>query len=204
VRFFAQLINNFKCYICCNDGDIICDRCFLKLEFIYLNEQICNSKVYSLLRYNQIAAKILIMSKYPPYNFYILKFLISKLQIPKFPKNTFFCPVPLSSLKMFERGFNQAEVIAKQISKDSSSVVNLIRRKKDTQALFSLNKIFRRIELKKAFRISLYSKIIPNKQNIKIVIIDDLITTGETVTQCITVLKDEGFKDIQVLSLFRA
>jgi len=145
------------------------------------------------------------MSKYPPFNFYILKYLIQKTPKPDYLDNSLLCPVPLSSLKMYERKFNQARLIAEEISKNSKYVVlNLLRRIRDTKPLLSLNKILRKKEVENVFRVSFWGRILPQKETLNIVLVDDLITSGETISQCIKALKDAGYSKIEVFSLFRA
>jgi competence protein ComFC len=203
---FANFINNGKCYLCeKKEDEVLCSRCYMKLEKSNSPEIINGIKVTSLYHYNQIASKILLLSKYPPYHFYILKYIINKSFITKSNKDSYLCPGPLSTLKMFERKFNQSEVIAKCLSKKTNSVViDILKRNKDTKPLFNLDKESRQKEVNNSFRTSILSKTIFKKGSIKIIIVDDLITTGSTIKECFLALQKSGFKDIEAFSLFRA
>ena len=203
--FLAFILNRGRCYLCNKYEDVICQKCLEKFETYNKEEFLNNSRINSIYYYNQIASKVLISSKYPPYNFYILYFLISKVQYFNFPKNTIFCPVPLSSQKMFDRKFNQAEVIAQYFAKkDKIPVFNLLRRVRDSKPLFSLSKKLREEELKKIFKPSLLGLLFPNKTRYNIFLVDDVVTTGQTLSQCLLELKLIGFKNIEILTMFRA
>ncbi len=205
MNIIPELLNWYRCYLCNSDSELLCDRCYLKLEKINTSEEISGYKLTSLYRYNVHSSKILLMAKYPPYYFHVLKLLIRK-SCPEFgSKNTIFCPVPLSSLKMFERKFNQAEVIASEIAKPSKGIVfNVLKRVRDSKPLFNLDKISRKFEVENVFGITLKGSLIPNKESLNIVLVDDLVTTGETVKDCLRALSRMGFKNIEIFSLFRA
>lgn len=205
MKFIPELLNLYRCYICNIESDLLCNKCYLKLEKINYFEKISNYKLTSLYKYNQHSSKILLMAKYPPYYFHVLKLLIRK-SCPKFgSKNTIFCPVPLSSLKMFERKFNQAEIIASELAKPSKGIVfNALKRVRDSKPLFNLDRLSRKYEVENVFRLTLKGSLIPNKESLNIVLVDDLVTTGETVKNCLRALSSSGFKNIEIFSLFRA
>jgi ComF family protein len=205
MNFLPEVLNWYRCYLCNSGSELLCDKCFSKLEKINYSEEILGYTLKSLYEYNQFSSKILLLAKYPPFYFHILKLLIWKSQLYLYPKNTVFCPVPLSSLKMFERKFNQAEVIANEIAKSSKGeVFSILKRIRDSKPLFNLNKFSRKKEMGGVFRVSFCGSILPQKETLKIVLVDDLVTTGETIKDCIRALKSIGFKNIEVFSLFRA
>jgi ComF family protein len=195
---FANFINGL-CYICCKREGVICDKCFTGL-IPFRNE---NSNEISIYRYNEIASKILLMSKYPPYNFYILKHLIRRTSLDfGYPQNTLLCPIPISSLKMFERKFNQADLISAEFSRKLNiNSQEIIKRVADTKPLFSLGKEARIEELSGIFKPTLFSKFLINKFP-NIVLVDDLRTTGETLRQAREVLIQLGSKNVSHLTLF--
>lgn len=145
------------------------------------------------------------MSKYEPYYFYLLRFLIKHTEINlSFPSNSLLCPIPISSLRRFERKFNQATIITRDLSKKMRLPwVELLYRKRDSNPLFSLNRFSRKAELEDIFGVNFGYKLLlsvyPN-----IILIDDLITTGETISQARKVLLKAGFKKVFAVSLFQA
>ena len=203
--FLANFLNGNKCYLCNLKSELLCDKCFSRLQKVESSERILVNTLNSLYKYNEYSSKILLMAKYPPYYFHILKLLIRKSQLPVFLKDSLFCPVPLSSLKMFERKFNQAELIANELVKYSPGVVfPTLKRIRDSKPLFELNRSARKSEIEGVFRMSLRGSLLPRKDIQNIVLVDDLVTTSETVKDCIRALKLGGFKNIEIFSLFRA
>ena len=197
---FRKILNS-NCYLCERPGDVICSRCFKKLENIELK----SLERFSLYKYNQTASKLLIMSKYEPYYFYLLKHLIRNTQIKiNYPKNSILCPIPISSLRRFERKFNQATIIAREFSKVFKiPIAEVIYRKRDSNPLFSLDRSSRKIELDSIFGLHFgYSLLLKDFPNI--ILVDDLITTGETMLQAEKTLSNAGFNKIFFLSLFQA
>ena len=196
----AKLING-KCYICDRGTEVvICEKCFNKLE---PEGKVTSKKHRYLFKYNEIASKILLMSKYSPYNFYILKHLISRAKIDlEVLPNSLLCPIPISSLKRFERKFNQAELISVEFSKKLKiPSLELLYRKRDSAPLFSLDIKRRQKELKDIFESRFFTKWLLS-ENPDIILVDDLKTTGETLSQAEKALIKRGFKNITFLTLF--
>lgn len=87
-------------------------------------------------------------------------------------------PVPLHFLRQFARGFNQAEIIARQVSGGSGKpVVLAVSRVRHTPSQTQLTKQERRNNVRKAFRL-LKPDAIRGKH---VVLIDDVMTTGATL-----------------------
>jgi ComF family protein len=111
-------------------------------------------------------------------------------------------PIPLTKSKLRERGFNQAELIAQYFQKFLSlPKVDCLVRKKETLSQAQLkSKRQRYLNLRGAFVIK--DKNI-NLRGRKIVLVDDIITTGSTVKEATKVLKKFGARKIYVLTLAR-
>ena len=75
---------------------------------------------------------------------------------------------------------------------------NLLLRIKDTQKQFKLNKKERIQNIKNAFDIN---KKMELSKDINILIIDDITSTGITLEEIIKILKSNGYKNIQALTL---
>ncbi len=112
--------------------------------------------------------------------------------------STLLIPVPLHSLRKAERGFNQSEEIAKALSNLLELPVNSssLKRKRYTETQTTLTLLERKQNMANAF-------VIKNKKRIAnqtIILIDDVITTGATITECGKVLLANGATKIYALS----
>ncbi|MEE9431585.1 MAG: ComF family protein [Melioribacteraceae bacterium] len=107
-------------------------------------------------------------------------------------------PIPLHNLRKAKRGFNQAETIAKFIGKNIDLTVkaDIIKRNRHTQTQTTLTLDERKENIGGAF--SLRKKNIIKDKNI--ILIDDVITTGATITECGKLLIENGAKNIYALS----
>ena len=113
----------------------------------------------------------------------------------------FIVPIPLNILRRFKRGYNQAELLAYELSKivQKPLLKNVLLRKKITKAQFRLSKK----EREKNIRGSFYVKENPLIKKKSILLIDDIATTGSTVSECANALKKAGVKEVFVLTLAR-
>lgn len=108
-------------------------------------------------------------------------------------------PVPLHQLKKAERGYNQSYYIAKGLSKNSRIPIasGSVKRKKYTQSQTTMNLAEREENIKEAFKVKRNQKL--NGKNI--LLIDDVITTGATISECGKVLLNEGANRIYAASV---
>ena len=107
-------------------------------------------------------------------------------------------PVPLHKKKRRLRGYNQAELVAKELSKLWGIPVmdNLVVRVKNTRPMKEIDGTKRQNNLKKAFKLG--------KNDVKlntIIIIDDIYTTGSTVDAVAKVCREAGIETIYVLCI---
>ena len=111
-------------------------------------------------------------------------------------------PVPLHPARHRERGFNQSELMSTVIGKNFSIpvITTLLIRKKNTHPQFDLTKDQRIKNIHDAFSIhKQYAHHVPER----VLLIDDICTTGETFHECTTALKKAGVKEITCLALAR-
>ena len=110
-------------------------------------------------------------------------------------------PVPLHRIKLRERTFNQAAVLASSFSRRFKlpCINNNLMRVKSGKPQIALSKSGRAKDIEGAFKVknpfSLRDK--------SVLLIDDVFTTGSTVNECSKVLKRSGVKYIEVLTLAR-
>lgn len=107
-------------------------------------------------------------------------------------------PIPLHKKKLRKRGYNQAEVIARELGRKLDIPVDdkILIRTVNTLPQKRLNSIERENNLKNAFQ----SREKRVKYN-KIMLVDDIYTTGTTVEACTKVLHEIGVKDIYYTSI---
>ena len=118
-------------------------------------------------------------------------------------EKTLIVPIPVHWQRFLQRKYNQAEVLAKHVAKHSGAELkpDILRRPRKTIPLKQVNRSERFSILESAFEIN------PDKaQEIKernIVLIDDVMTSGATLSAAAKTLQQAGAKDISVLVLAR-
>ena len=108
-------------------------------------------------------------------------------------------PVPISKKRYKQRGYNQTELIAREIRKrtDIELVTNCLYKEKNNVPQSTLNKEDRIENVKNAYIIK-NSKIIKDK---RVIIFDDIYTTGSTVNECSKLLKQNNVKEILEMTI---
>ena len=110
-------------------------------------------------------------------------------------------PVPLHPRRHKQRKFNQAELLAKMVGKYYEvPVIPALARTKDTKPQFDLPREARFSNIKGAFKVA-DPKAVYNK---RILLLDDIYTTGSTIAECSRALKIAGVRAVEVLTLSRA
>jgi ComF family protein len=110
-------------------------------------------------------------------------------------------PVPLHNLRMLKRGFNQAYEMGTYISKtlEIPLFASSLRRRRNTKAQSGLSRKQRRKNMRDAFY-WYRSGSAPGH----VALIDDVMTTGSTVSECARVLKAAGARRVDVWVAARA
>lgn len=116
-------------------------------------------------------------------------------------KDLIVVPVPLHRIKFNRRGYNQSELLADEISKsfDLEIAKNLIFKMRPTKDQASLEDEKRTENLKGAF-------VCPRPEAVsgkKILLFDDVYTTGATMNECARVLKQAGAAEVWGLAIAR-
>ena len=108
-------------------------------------------------------------------------------------------PVPLHRARERERGFNQSEVLAKGISRaiGISLTKGILKRKRNTKDQTYLNAQQRAENVRGAFVVT-HPKKIDGK---RVILVDDVMTTGATLNECARMLLDAGAENIFAVTL---
>lgn len=203
-NFILDILFPKFCIICSKEGSYLCYDCFSMIDILENPQRDIKTLdgLYCAVSYDNFVVKKLINQfKYgpcikelsSPLFFLILTHFTNLNELPVF-KDFVLISVPLHKKKIKQRGFNQAEEIGKHLSKSSEIPIlnNVLFKIKQTPAQVELKKEQRKENIKGAFSIQ-NPELIKEK---KILLIDDIFTTGSTLKECAKVLKQSGAKEI--------
>jgi len=209
-KLFRIVVMPDFCALCdqlLHDTLLLCPSCFKKVQpvasktILQGKKQLCTVHALSLYR-NEF--KPLIHAK-----FYSNRALCQELGTITWQHSTIrssdfdiIVPIPLHWTRYAWRGFNQAEEMAKAISRQSNKpVVHFLKRVRKTNYQSLLNKEERSLNLRAAFEIALSVLKYNTYKNARILLVDDLYTTGSTVQEAIRTLNVKTH--VHVLVAFR-
>ena len=186
-----------------SNKDVICRECWNRLECVdsalFSHKEIPENidKVFAIFQFNDLFRKIVHALKYQgnkSIGFELGKQMSIFIKPEMIKKDeSAFVPIPLHPIKYRERGYNQAEAIARGLSIGLNIPVEtkLIKRVKNTSTQTKLNAEERRANMENAFAIVNDSKKIK-----QVVLVDDVFTTGSTMNSAAKVLREKGFDRI--------
>ncbi len=110
-------------------------------------------------------------------------------------------PVPLHRLRLLQRRFNQSALLARGLSRASGvpAAVMALKRTKRTSAQVGLSQEARQQNVARAFGVS--RNWLRAVQGKKVLLIDDVITTGATANACASALLDAGASRVDALAI---
>ena len=110
-------------------------------------------------------------------------------------------PVPLHPARQRERGFNQALLLAQLLSAHTSIPCRpLLKRIRYTTTQTALDRSERMENLHNAFRLRQNVDV----RGLRVLLIDDVLTTGSTLSECARILKSAGAKSVHAATAARA
>ena len=115
--------------------------------------------------------------------------------------NPVLVPVPLHRTRLWQRGFNQSALVAREISRRLGIAADpfLLRRTKRTPPLKGMSRLQRRKAVSGAFNVPDRSAV----EGRTIILVDDVLTTGSTAEACARTLKRAGAARIELVSWAR-
>ena len=190
------------CGICdkvCEDD--LCSKCEIKLRNISKNkiekyEDKNFKKHIYLFKYEGIIKEMLIKFKFneKPYIYKaFVNFLIKNKKICSFLKSyDIIIPVPIHYNRKVTRGYNQSALMARDIAKilNINYIENVLYKRIDNKPQSTKNKEARKENVIGVYYIKNEYKI----YNKKVLLLDDIYTTGSTVNECAKVLKEARSK----------
>jgi ComF family protein len=110
-------------------------------------------------------------------------------------------PVPLHAARRRERGFNQAEFLARSLAGRMSVPVSAaLERIRFTTTQTAFDRAKRMQNLHNAFRLRPRRDV----QDLRVLLVDDVLTTGSTLSECARVLKESGASSVYAATAARA
>ena len=219
------------CAVDCFEANLLCQKCWSNITFITRphcqkcgtsltsNNHIClcteqrcvNERHFyhstkSLIEYNDTARDLIVQFKFHS-NFELLKvfksWLDCSLNNNYYGDVDYVVPVPLHKKKLKARGYNQTAILAKAVSRIIKKKYHaaLLIKIRDTISQSDLKQKARKKNLIGAFDI--YRQNLNILQGKKVLLIDDIITTGATVNECSKVLLKNGAQEVKVVSIAR-
>ena len=130
---------------------------------------------------------------------------LSSLLLPAVQKlglraSDLWVPVPLHRARLIERGFNQAALLARSLSSRTGSTFapRLLERRRETVQQARLGRVARGENALGAFALRRCST------GGRVVLVDDVVTTGATARACLLALKEGGIEVLAVVALAQA
>ncbi len=120
--------------------------------------------------------------------------------LPRDQKFDVVVPMPLHWRRRWQRGFNQSELLARLTARRCGiPMVNAVRRTRATAAQAGLSNARRRENVAGAFRVRKPQAV----EGRRVLLIDDVMTTGATASACALALKRGGASSVTLLALAR-
>ena len=187
---------NKSCMFCSEKAEYLCESCKAKVkkyEVSNYNDMIFGYKYKDEIRHAIIDLKFN-NKRYVSKG--LAKLFLDKIEDINFDEIDIITYVPISKKRMRERGYNQCELILKEICKQKKIKAPLeILKRTHTIAQSKLGQVERRTSVINAF------EVIKNVENQTILLFDDIYTTGSTISEVVRVLKQANARRIYVCIL---
>ena len=227
--FILDLLFPKFCFGCGKEGEYICEDCLAIIEILEyhfcpgcqkrtINGETCpsckkstklNGLYFAAPYQNALVKKMITQFKYEPFIRELKKpladLIITHFQLCEKIKSDFsdfiLAPVPLERKRMKWRGFNQSEEIAKELADylEIPLINDALFKIKETLAQIDLTGEEREENIKGVFSIKNIEKIVRKR----ILLVDDVYTTGSTMNECARVLKEAGAKEVWGVAVAR-
>ena len=128
------------------------------------------------------------------------KLLLNNKKICGFLKNyDIIIPVPMYCKKKIMRGYNQTELIAEKVSKilHLDYGENVLKKVRNTKMQSTLDAKDRQNNVRSAYICQNMQKIFEKK----VIVFDDIYTTGSTASECARQIQEAGAKEVMVLTI---
>ena len=197
-----------------SEDDLICWKCGVIAQGSVPEEKRrevrcrrCDEEAYTAARAvgayeGALRASVLALKREPHVSTRLVRLLFEARQREPLNCATRIVPVPLHSERLRERGFNQAAMIANALAKLSSLPFDewsLVRTVHTERHRAGMDEKARRESVENAFEVR-RPRLVENE---RILLVDDVFTTGATVSTCASALLTAGAQDVFVLTVAR-
>lgn len=190
-------------------GEPCCMRCGLPFEYGGEAEAECGrcladpppfDRLRAAVAYGEVSRAVALKLKYsgrPGLAEILAHFMLR--HVGEGEGNALLVPVPLHRWRIWTRGYNQAALIASSLSRRSGlpAELDLLRRIRATPPLRGLGRRERALAVRGAFRVPPAAR--PRLARRRIILVDDVYTSGATASACARVLKRAGAASVEIL-----
>ena len=212
------------CGVCGKIGEgYLCAKCGKELEKYYVvgdnvhkdsinnvnynlvENSIKNVEIMHIFKYSEIIRKLIIQYKFNDKAYLYKTFceiIVKDKKAFDFIKSyDIIIPVPIHKKRMRERGYNQSELISKELASmcDLAIYTNVLTKVKNNKPQSTLDQKEREENTKNVYKLINSEKI----YNKKVLIFDDVFTTGATISACVREIEKASPSKIGVLTLAR-
>lgn len=226
--FLLDMLFPKYCFLCQREGSYLCQDCLSTIDILENSFCLCenpqrlpepgkcrscrtkslNGLYFAVSYKNELVKNLIRKFKYEPCiknlseNLALLIITHFNLIQKSFGGQDYILiPIPLAKRRLRRRGFNQSEEIAKKLSENLEIPVagGCLLKIKETSLQMELSKEMRMENIKGVFAVE-NAKIIKGK---KILLVDDVYTTGSTMEECAKILKASGAKEVWGVTVAR-
>ncbi len=218
--FLVDFVFPKFCVVCGVEGEFLCQKCKKKLplalqvcpmctrpsifglthEYCYQNEGM--EGVLAIFDYKNERVKKVVEAIKFGFNRELVEIVLSGWEAPEKWEEVVVVPVPLHRYRQNWRGFNQAEEIAKRVAGKKMVIVRALKRIKATAQQANITDKKKRLDNPKGcFRVDQEKlRLIRGR---RVVLVDDVFTSGATMSECARELHKAGIKEIWGFCLAR-
>lgn len=205
IESLLNLIFPPRCHICRKEGFYLCQDCKKNIEICFSNINYNHlDQVYLLCKPTETLKRIVHAFKYnfrEAYLEVLSGYYIEGLKNFNITSEYLIIPIPLHYIRKFWRGYNQSELISRYINRRLGyEILHALKRNKHTKMQSHLNRTERLNNVKDVFTINKFDISLIERP---VLLIDDIVTTGATLSEAAKVLKVYGFKKVEAMVLSR-
>lgn len=200
-----------SCGVCGKLGEgYLCTKCEKELEKYviapadkYPVQRRENDTILHVFAYKDLVRNLIISYKFNDKSYLyktFCEFMVKNKKVFDFIKSyDIIIPVPIHKKRMKERGYNQSELIAKELARISQikCYTDILIKTKNNKPQSTLSGDLRKENVKNVYKLRNQEKI----KNKKVLLLDDIYTTGATVTECIKELQKANVEKIGIMTL---